>query len=89
MLYEREIHIYHTCLVLAMRLHSCQDLPSPLGYASREKSGYTVVETSPPPWNMLVGKKAATRLRTCQDLPSHSLRQPAFYFMQLVVPCPM
>ena len=55
---------------MATRLHSCQDQPSPLEYASREKSGYAVVKTTPPPWNILVGKKVATRLHSCQDLPS-------------------
>ena len=32
--------------------------------------GYAVVNTSPPPWNMLVGKKVATKLRSSQYLPS-------------------
>ena len=35
-------------------------------YASREKRwllSYAVVKNAPSPWNMLVGKKVATRLR--------------------------
>ena len=34
--------------------------------------GYAVVKTSPPPLNMLVGKKVATQLHSCQDHPSPS-----------------
>ena len=72
---EQDIHICHTCLVLAMRLCSCQDLPSLLEYVSWEKKwlhGYTVVNTSSPPWNMLVGIKVAMQLCSCQDHPSPS-----------------
>ena len=55
----------------ATRLHSGQDLPSPLEYASMERSGYAatrlrgyaVVKTTPPPQNTLVRKEVATRLR--------------------------
>ena len=43
---------------------------SGVGYAAMGQRGYAVVKTFPSPWNMLVGKKVATRLRICQDNPS-------------------
>ena len=45
---------------------------SGVGYAATRLRGYTVVKTFPPPWNMLVWKKVATRLRSCEDHPSPS-----------------
>ena len=43
---------------VAARLRSCQDLPSPLEYVTREKvatwpRSYAVVKTTPPPQNMI------------------------------------
>ena len=65
---------------VATRLRSSQYLLSPFEYVSREKRGYTVVKSTPPP-------QVATRLRSLSFLRSrvaiftlyvYSLRQPAF-----------
>ena len=48
---------------VATRLRSSQDLPFPLVYVNREKSGYAVVKTTPPLQSKLVRKEVATRLR--------------------------
>ena len=43
---------------------------SSVGYSATRIRGNAVVKTFPPPWNMLVWKKVATRLRSYQDVPS-------------------